>query len=91
VYTTLTGRWSDIIILNVHAPTEDKINDMKDSFNDELERVLDQFPEYHMKILLDLDAKVGREDTLKPKIGYEINNDFLQRTNLIQTNLISRS
>jgi hypothetical protein len=39
----LGGCWFDII-LNVHAPTEDKINVMlKDSFYEELKRVLDQF------------------------------------------------
>jgi hypothetical protein len=31
----LRGRWCDIIVLNVHAPTEDKIDDVKDSFYDE--------------------------------------------------------
>jgi hypothetical protein len=45
------GRWCDIIVLNVHAPTENKIDDMKDSFYDELERVFDKFWKYHMKIL----------------------------------------
>jgi hypothetical protein len=40
---------------------------MKDSFYEELERVFRKFPKYHMKILLgDLNAKVGREDILKP-------------------------
>jgi hypothetical protein len=29
----------DIIVLNVYAPTENKIDDMKGSFSDELERV----------------------------------------------------
>ena len=43
---------------------------MKDSFNEELEQGFDHFPQYHMKILLsDFNAKVGREDTFKPKIG----------------------
>ena len=28
---TLKGRWCDIIVLNVHAPTEDKNDDIKDS------------------------------------------------------------
>jgi hypothetical protein len=28
----LSGHWCDIIILNVHAPTEHKINEMKDGF-----------------------------------------------------------
>jgi hypothetical protein len=75
-YIILRGRWCDIIVLNVHAPTEDKIDDR---FYEELERVFDKFPKYHMKILLDFNAKVGREDIFKPAIGneslHEINND----------------
>jgi hypothetical protein len=56
----------------VHAPTEDKDDDIKDSFYKELEQVFDQFPRYHMKILLgDCNANVGREDTFKPIIGNE--------------------
>jgi hypothetical protein len=35
-YITLKGRWCDIIVLNVHAPTEDKDDDIKDSFYEEL-------------------------------------------------------
>jgi exonuclease III len=61
-YTILRGGWCDIIVLNVHAPTEDKI-DMKDNFYKELERVFDRFPKYHKKILLgDLNTKVGSVD-----------------------------
>jgi hypothetical protein len=45
----------------------------------ELERVFDKFPKYHMKILLDFNAKVGREDIFKQTIGnetlHEISND----------------
>jgi hypothetical protein len=53
---------------------------VKGSFYDELERVFDKFPKYHMKILLgDFDAEVGREDIFKPTIGneslHEISND----------------
>jgi hypothetical protein len=64
-YITLRGHWCDIIILNVHAPVEDKSDVQKDRFYEELERVLDPFPKYHIKILLgDFSAKVGREDLL---------------------------
>jgi hypothetical protein len=31
-------------VLNVHAPTEDKTDDVKDSFYEELEHVFDKFP-----------------------------------------------
>jgi hypothetical protein len=51
-YIILRGRWCHIIILNVHAPTEDKTDDVKDSFYEELERVFDKFPKYRMRILL---------------------------------------
>jgi exonuclease III len=66
-YTILRGCWCDVIILNVHTPTEDKSDDVKDRFYEELELVFDKFPNYHMKILLgDFNAKVGREDIFKP-------------------------
>jgi hypothetical protein len=51
LYIILRGHWCDTIVLNVNAPTEDKIDDVKDSFYDELERVFDKFLKYRMKIL----------------------------------------
>jgi hypothetical protein len=52
-YIILRGRWCHIIVLNVHAPAEDnKTDDVKDSFYEEVERVFDKFPKYHMRILL---------------------------------------
>jgi hypothetical protein len=63
------GCWYRIIVLNVHAPTEDKTDDVKDSFYEELDRVFDKFPKYHMKILLgNFNAKAGREDIFKPTV-----------------------
>jgi hypothetical protein len=73
-YIILRGRWFQIIFPNVHAPTQDKIDDVKDSFYEELECVIDKFPKYsyHMIILLgDFSAKVGREDIFVLKIGTE--------------------
>jgi hypothetical protein len=40
------------IILNVHVPTENKTDNMKDRFYEELEHVFDKFPKYQMKIML---------------------------------------
>jgi hypothetical protein len=65
----------------VHAPCEDKNDNVKDSFYEELGRVFDQFPRYDMNILLgDFNSKVCREeDIFKPTIGndssHEISND----------------
>jgi hypothetical protein len=61
-YIILRGHWCDIIVLNVHTPTEDKIDDAKDRFYEEVEHVFDKFPKYDVKILLvDFNAKVGRK------------------------------
>jgi hypothetical protein len=42
-YIILRGRWCYIIFLNVHASTEDKIDNVNDSFNDGLKCVLNTF------------------------------------------------
>jgi hypothetical protein len=46
-YIILRGRWCHVIVLNVHAPTVDKIDDVKDIFYEELEHVFDTFLKYH--------------------------------------------
>jgi len=57
----MRGRWFNIIVVNVHAPSEEKSDESKD-----------RFPKCHMKILLgDFNAKVGRENIFKPTIGNE--------------------
>ena len=59
-YIVLRGRWRNIIVVNVHAPSEGKCDESKDSFHEESEQVFDHFPKYNMKMLLgDFNAKVG--------------------------------
>ena len=43
-YMVLRGRWLNIIVVNVHAPSEENSDESKDSFYEELEQVFDQFP-----------------------------------------------
>jgi len=71
-YRDVRSRWCNFIVLNVHEPSEEKSDDSKESFYEELEQGFDQFPKYHIKILLgDLNAKMGRENIFKPTIGNE--------------------
>jgi len=71
-YIILIGRWCNIIVLNVHAPSEDECHNSKDSFYEELEQAFDNFPRYNIKILLrDFNAKVGEENIFKPTTGNE--------------------
>jgi hypothetical protein len=61
-YIVLRGRSCNIIVLTVHAPSEDKSDDSTVSFYEELEHGFYHFPTYHMKIILgDFNAKVERE------------------------------
>jgi hypothetical protein len=62
----LRGRWCNIIVLNVHVPCEDKSDDIKDSFYEELARVFDQFPRYDMYVCMYLFTANG------PKSGGRI-------------------
>ena len=56
----------------MHALSEEKSDESKDSFYEELEQVFDHLPKYHMKILFgDFNAKVERENIFKPTIGNE--------------------
>ena len=43
---TLKGQWCDIIVINVHIPSEDKGNELKIAY------IFDQLPINNMKILL---------------------------------------
>jgi hypothetical protein len=54
----------------VHAPTEEKSDGSKDSSYEESEQVFDHFPKRHMKIMLDFNAKLGRDDIFQT-IGNE--------------------
>jgi hypothetical protein len=56
----------------VHASNE-KSEDSKNSFCEELEQVFDHFPTYHVKILLGgFSAQVGIENIFKPAVGIRV-------------------
>lgn len=42
-YIVLRGRWFNIVVLNVHEPSEEKSYDKKDSFYEELDQVFYHF------------------------------------------------
>jgi hypothetical protein len=73
-YILLRVHWCHIIVLNVHASTEDKIDDLKDSFYKES----DQIPTYHMNILLgDFNAKEATNTFLNQKLGMNVYNKLV--------------
>lgn len=76
----LECKWGDIAVINCHAPTDNKANQSKEEFYNQLERVYDSIPHRTRKIIIgDLNAKIGKEQIFKPTIGehisHEISND----------------
>ena len=67
-HIVLRGSWCNIIVLNVHALSEDKSDDSKESFYEKLEQGLDHFTKYHSKILLGSFKQIGRENIFKTTI-----------------------
>jgi hypothetical protein len=66
----LRGRWCHIIVLNVKAPSEDKIDDVKDRIYEELKCVFDTFSKIICEnFVTRFHAKVDKEDIFKQKIG----------------------
>ena len=55
-YIVLKGHWCSIIVLNVHSPSKEKIDDAKVLSG--IREVFDHFPKYRTKIPLgDFNAK----------------------------------
>jgi hypothetical protein len=67
-YITLRGQWCDILILTVHALTEDKTGGTKDRFYEELEHVFDQFLKHHRKMLI-FQCRYVERRYLNPTVG----------------------
>jgi len=72
-YIVLRGRWCNTIVFNVYEPREEKSDDSKERFYEELgQNFFYHFAKYHIKILLgNFNAKVVRENIFIPTTGYE--------------------
>ncbi|VVC33729.1 Endonuclease/exonuclease/phosphatase [Cinara cedri] len=67
---TIEAQWFDISFMNVHAPTEDKSQDEKETFYEQLESSLNSIPSNRIQIVLgDLNAKVGKETMFRQVAG----------------------
>ena len=61
------------LFLNVRTPSEEKSDNSKPSFYEELEQVFYHFPKYHMKILVgNFNEKLGIENIFRPTLGIRV-------------------
>ena len=66
----IKGKFFNISLICVHAPTEDKDDEVKDMFYELLEDTYDRCPGHDIKIVLgDFNGKVGGETVFQPTIG----------------------
>ena len=68
----LKAKWFSCTLINVHAPTNEKMEEVKEEFYNLLEQNINQITNSDIKIILgNINAKVGKEDIYKPTIGHE--------------------
>jgi len=74
-YIVMSGCCFDVIVLKVRAPSEEKSDHSKYSFNEELEQAFDDFPKYQMKIILGyLMQKMGERIFSNRELGMRVYN-----------------
>jgi Reverse transcriptase (RNA-dependent DNA polymerase) len=72
----LGDKHKKISIVNIHAPTEEKEDEIKDEFYEQLEEIFDRIPNNNIKLIMgDANAKVGNEEIFKSITGGESKHD----------------
>jgi len=71
-YLRLKAKWFSCTLINLHEPTNEKMEEVKEEFYNLLEQNRNQIANSDIKIILgDFNAKVGKEDIYKPTISNE--------------------
>ena len=82
----LKAKWFSCTLINVHAPTNKKMEEIKEAFYNLLEQNINQIARLDIEIILgDFNAKVGKESIYKLTTG---NESLHNETNNNGTNMI---
>jgi hypothetical protein len=66
----LKGKYNNVTLVNIYAPTKDKADSEKETFYEQLQLVIDQIPKSDTTVVLgDANAKLGKEDIYKEVSG----------------------
>jgi len=83
----LKGKFRNITLINVRAPTEEKVEEEKYKFYDDLQKVYDRVPKHDTVIILgDLNAKIGKEKAYGSVTGKSILHDVSNQNRKIVCN-----
>ena len=83
----MKGKFFSCSLINACAPTNDKLDDVKDEFYERLDKTYGECPKHDVKLVIgDANAQVEREESFRPVIGKEslhstTNNDGLRLIN----------
>jgi exonuclease III len=73
----LKGKFRNITIISVHAPTNDKDDQEKERFYENLEETCNRIPRHDLVIIMgDFNAKLGKKEHLQPVAGPHTIHDF---------------
>jgi len=71
----IKGKFNNLPIISVHAPTEEKTDEEKEKFHEDLQIVHNKIPKHDIVIILgNLNAKIGKEDVAGKHTLHEISN-----------------
>ena len=66
----LKGKFNNITLINVYAPTEEKTDEIKEQFYNDLQHVIDNIPKSDTIIVMgDFNAKLGKEQVFRTVSG----------------------
>jgi exonuclease III len=66
----LKGKFNNLSIICTHAPTEEKPDEEKEKFYEDLQTAHNKIPKHDIVIILgDLNAKIGKEDVYQNTVG----------------------
>jgi exonuclease III len=66
----LKGKFNSLCLISVYAPMEDKMDEIKEQFYKDLQKVVDNTPKCETIIVLgDLNVRVGKEDAYRGVTG----------------------